>query len=49
VIQRDLLYTAVTRASKLAVLVGSSKAIAMAVRNRRAEERHTSLRRRLTV
>jgi exodeoxyribonuclease V alpha subunit len=48
-LQRNLLYTAVTRARKLAVLVGSPKAIAIAVRNRRAEGRHTSLSRRLGV
>jgi len=48
-LQRNLLYTAVTRARKLAVLVGSPKAIAIAVRNRRAKERHTSLRRRFGV
>jgi exodeoxyribonuclease V alpha subunit len=48
-LQRNLLYTAVTRARKLAVLVGSPKAIAIAVRNRRAEERHTTLSRRLGV
>jgi exodeoxyribonuclease V alpha subunit len=42
-LQRNLLYTAVTRARKLAVLVGSPKAIAIAVRNQRAVERHTSL------
>lgn len=46
-LQRNLLYTAVTRARKLAVLVGSLKAISIAVRNQRAVERHTSLDRRL--
>jgi exodeoxyribonuclease V alpha subunit len=46
-LQRNLLYTAVTRARKLAVLVGSPKAIAIAVRNQKAGERHTALRHRL--
>jgi exodeoxyribonuclease V alpha subunit len=46
-LQRNLLYTAVTRARKLAVLVGSAKAIAIAVRNQKARERHTALRQRL--
>jgi exodeoxyribonuclease V alpha subunit len=46
-LQRNLLYTAVTRARKLAVLVGSPKAIAIAVRNQRAVERHTHLCRRI--
>ena len=32
-LQRNLLYTAVTRARRLVVLVGQPKAIAMAVRN----------------
>lgn len=46
-LQQNLLYTAVTRARKLVVLVGSAKAIAMAVRNQKAGERHTALRHRL--
>ncbi len=46
-LQRNLLYTAVTRARRLAVLVGSPRAIAMAVKNREAQERHTALGRRL--
>jgi exodeoxyribonuclease V alpha subunit len=46
-LQRNLLYTAVTRARKLAVLVGSPKAMSIAVRNQRAVERHTYLCRRL--
>ena len=46
-LQRNLLYTAVTRARRLAVLVGSPKAIAIAVRNQKVEERHTALARRI--
>ena len=46
-LQRNLLYTGITRARKLAVLVGSKKALAIAVRNNRAEERHTFLDARL--
>ena len=42
-LQRNLLYTAVTRAKKLAVLVGTRKAIAIAVRNNKVAERHTAL------
>lgn len=42
-LQRNLLYTAVTRAKELVVLVGSRKAIAIAVRNNRIAERHTAL------
>ena len=46
-LQRNLLYTAVTRARKLAVLVGSPKALAIAVRSQKAFERHTGLAKRL--
>lgn len=46
-LQRNLLYTAVTRAQKLVVLVGSQRAIAIAVKNDRARERHSGLKERL--
>lgn len=46
-LQRNLLYTAVTRARKLVVLVGSRQAIAMAVRNNRIASRNTRLAARL--
>jgi exodeoxyribonuclease V alpha subunit len=46
-LQRNLLYTAVTRARKLAVLVGSPKGLAIAVRNQKSIERHTLLASRL--
>jgi exodeoxyribonuclease V alpha subunit len=46
-LQRNLLYTAVTRARKLVVLVGSKQAIAMAVRNNRIAARNTRLAKRL--
>lgn len=42
-LQRNLLYTGITRARRLAVLVGSKKALAIAVRNNRAEERYSNL------
>ncbi|MFD8757311.1 ATP-dependent RecD-like DNA helicase [Kitasatospora sp. NPDC059577] len=48
-LQRNLLYTAVTRARKLVVLVGSRKAIAQAVRAVSAGRRHTALDHRLTT
>ncbi|MER7686758.1 ATP-dependent RecD-like DNA helicase [Streptomyces sp. NPDC097610] len=48
-LQRNLLYTAVTRAKKLVVLVGSRKAIGQAVRTVSAGRRHTSLHHRLTA
>ncbi len=46
-LQRNLLYTGITRAKKLAVLVGSKKALAIAVRNNKAEDRYTLLSVRL--
>ncbi|MEP7013575.1 MAG: AAA family ATPase, partial [Acidobacteriota bacterium] len=46
-LQRNLLYTALTRARKLAVLVGEPKALAAAVANRRSEPRFTRLAERL--
>lgn len=46
-LQRNLLYTGVTRARKLVVLVGSKQAIAMAVRNNRIAARNTRLAKRL--
>jgi len=48
-LQRNLLYTAVTRAKKLVVLVGSRKAIGQAVRTVGAGRRHTALAYRLAV
>jgi exodeoxyribonuclease V alpha subunit len=46
-LHRSILYTAVTRGKKLVVLVGSKKALAMAVRNLRVEKRNTGLREKL--
>ncbi|MFP3992395.1 ATP-dependent RecD-like DNA helicase [Streptomyces sp. E11-3] len=46
-LQRNLLYTAVTRAKKLVVLVGSRKALGQAVRTVSAGRRHTALAHRL--
>ncbi len=42
-LQRNLLYTAITRARELVVLVGSGKAIAIAVKNAVTEERFSGL------
>ncbi|MDG6107340.1 ATP-dependent RecD-like DNA helicase [Dactylosporangium aurantiacum] len=46
-LQRNLLYTAVTRAKKIVVLVGSRRALAAAVRTVGAGRRHTALTHRL--
>jgi exodeoxyribonuclease V alpha subunit len=42
-LQRNLLYTAITRAKKLCVLVGSRKAVYIAVKNNTVAHRHTAL------
>jgi exodeoxyribonuclease V alpha subunit len=46
-LQRNLLYTALTRARKLAILVGEPRALAAAVNNRRVRTRFTKLAERL--
>ncbi|WP_169982705.1 ATP-dependent RecD-like DNA helicase [Microbispora sp. H10836] len=48
-LQRNLLYTAITRAKKLVVVVGSRRALGQAVRTRGAGRRHTGLTHRLRV
>jgi exodeoxyribonuclease V alpha subunit len=46
-LSRNLIYTGLTRAQKLAIVVGSQKAIGLAVRQIRDRERYTLLDRRL--
>ncbi|NQT87184.1 AAA family ATPase, partial [bacterium] len=46
-LQRNLLYTAVTRGKRLVVIVGTTKAAAIAVKNDRIRERHSHLYDRL--
>ena len=46
-LQRNLLYTGVTRAKKLLVLVGTKKAVGYAVRNVTVTSRNTRLKERL--
>jgi len=48
-LQRNLLYTGVTRAKELVVLVGTQKAIGIAVRNDKVAQRNSRLARRLTL
>lgn len=47
-LQRNLLYTGVTRAKKLLLLIGTKKALAMAVKNASAVKRRTGLKERLS-
>ncbi len=46
-LQRNLLYTAITRAKKLVVLVGTDKAVHIAVNNNKVNERYSGLLARL--
>jgi exodeoxyribonuclease V alpha subunit len=46
---RSILYTAVTRGKKLVIVVGSRKALAMAIRNVRVEKRNTGLKEKLAA
>ncbi len=46
-LQRNLIYTAVTRGKKLVVLVGTKKALAMAINTDKSSRRHTRLSYRL--
>ncbi len=46
-LERSLIYTAVTRARRLVVLVGDPKALALAVRKQETRKRHTGLKEEL--
>jgi exodeoxyribonuclease V alpha subunit len=48
-LQRNLLYTAITRARRLCVLVGQLRALELAVRNDRVAQRNTGLAERLKI
>ena len=48
-LQRNLIYTGITRGKKLVVLIGQRKALAMAVKNNRTENRFSGLLARLTA
>jgi exodeoxyribonuclease V alpha subunit len=47
-LQRNLLYTGMTRGRRMVVLVGSSKAVNQAIQNNKIADRHTRLGARLT-
>jgi len=48
-LQRNLVYTGITRGKKLVVLIGQRKALGMAVRNNRTENRFSGLLARLVI
>lgn len=46
-LQRNLIYTALTRGRRIAVMVGTKKALAIAINNNRTQKRYTYLQSRL--
>lgn len=46
-LHRNLLYTGITRGRKMVILVGTKKAIAIAVRTEEVQKRHTGLKRKI--
>ena len=46
-LQRNLLYTGITRGKKLVMLIGTKKALSIAVRNNKQQQRYTLLKERL--
>lgn len=46
-LSRNLLYTGLTRAKKLAIVIGASKAIAIALNQTHQQQRYTRLQQRL--
>jgi exodeoxyribonuclease V alpha subunit len=48
-LQRNLIYTGITRAKKLVVLIGTKKALAIAIRNNKPQQRYTLLSKRLAA
>ncbi len=46
-LQRNLIYTAITRAKEMVILIGTSRALAIAVKNSKVAERYTLLAERL--
>lgn len=48
-LQKNLLYTGITRGKRLVILVGTKKAIAIAIKNNKPQQRYTLLRARLEL
>jgi exodeoxyribonuclease V alpha subunit len=48
-LQRNLLYTGITRGKKLVIVVGTKKALTIAIKNNKPQKRYTLLRERLTL
>lgn len=47
-LSRDILYTAVTRARKKVIIIGTAKALIMAIKNNKTKNRNTTLAQRIT-
>jgi exodeoxyribonuclease V alpha subunit len=48
-LQRNLLYTAITRAKQMVIIVGSKRALAIAIKNAKVQHRYTGLSERLMM
>lgn len=48
-LQRNLIYTAITRAKKLCIIIGQSRALAMSIKNNKSNKRITFLQQFLTT
>ena len=48
-LQRNLIYTGITRAKKLVILIGTKRALAIAIRNNKPQRRYTLLSERLAA
>jgi exodeoxyribonuclease V alpha subunit len=48
-LQRNLIYTGITRAKKMVIMIGTKKALAIAIRNNKPQRRYTLLSERLTA
>jgi len=48
-LQRNLIYTGITRAKKLLIMIGTKKALAIAIRNNKPQRRYTLLSERLAA
>jgi exodeoxyribonuclease V alpha subunit len=46
-LQRNLLYTGITRGKRLVILIGTKKALAIAIKNNTPQKRYTMLKERL--
>jgi exodeoxyribonuclease V alpha subunit len=48
-LQRNLIYTGITRAKKMVILIGTKKALAIAINNNKPQRRYTLLSERLAA